>query len=61
MDLKSKRNKFYHNGKQIMKDDAERCLKYAMRLLGEKIKQQIRIANSLTLLGRQNAIKLDEQ
>lgn len=60
MDLKSKRNKFYHNGKQIMRDDAERCLKYAMNLLDEKIKQQIRIAGSIILPRRPNAIKLGD-
>ena len=54
MDLKRKRNKFYHNGKQIMRDDADRCLKYAMGLLGEKIKPHIRISNNLILSGQQS-------
>lgn len=39
MELKRKRNKYYHSGKQVMKEDADRCLNYAMRLLVEKIQQ----------------------
>lgn len=53
MDLKRKRNKFYHNGKQIIKDDAERCIKHAMRLLSKKIKLQIVISNDLILPKKQ--------
>ena len=37
MELKKKRNRFYHRGKQVVKEDAERCLGYAHRILIEKI------------------------
>ena len=59
MDLKKKRNKFYHNGKQIIKGDAERCIKHAMGLLTKKIKRQIHISNDLVLAKRQSNIKLE--
>jgi len=37
MELKKKRNKFYHSGKQVTKEDTERCIDYASKLLNEKI------------------------
>lgn len=37
MELKRKRNRFYHSGKQVTKDDAELCFRYAMKLLVEKM------------------------
>ena len=49
MDLKRKRNKFYHNGKQIMKDDADRCLRYARMLLVDKISQHVHLSVNLML------------
>ena len=49
MELKRKRNKFYHNGKQVTKDDADRCLEYAMRLLVDKITLHIDVSDNLQL------------
>lgn len=60
MKLKQRRNKFYHGGKQVTKDDAMRCLKYVDRLLSEKIKQQINIPNDLILTRQQNTINPEE-
>ena len=37
MELKRKRNRFYHRGKQVAKEDAERCLSLAKRILESKI------------------------
>lgn len=37
MELKSKRNKFYHRGKQVNKDDAERGLAISRSILSKKI------------------------
>jgi len=37
MELKRKRNRFYHRGKQVTKEDAERCLAYAHLILVDKI------------------------
>lgn len=37
MELKRKRNRFYHRGKQVAKEDAERCLILAKQLLDSKI------------------------
>ena len=54
MELKKNRNKFYHKGGHIMRDDAERCLTYAVRLLDEKIKLQVCISDNLVLPDRQN-------
>ena len=47
MELKRKRNKFYHNGKQVTKDDADRCLQYARMLLVDKISQHIHLSVNL--------------
>ena len=47
MELKRKRNKFYHNGKQVTRDDADRCLEYAMRLLVGKITLHIDVSDNL--------------
>ena len=47
MKLKRKRNKFYHCGKQVTKDDADRCIKYAMRLLVDKIQPHITLSDNL--------------
>ena len=49
MKLKRKRNKFYHNGEQITKDDAERCLRYARMLLVDKINQHVHLSVNLML------------
>ena len=49
MELKGKRNKFYHSGKQVTEDDADRCLKYAMRLLADKIALHIDVSDNLLL------------
>ena len=49
MELKGKRNKFYHQEKQITKDTANRCLNYALRLLVEKIYPHIVMSNNLML------------
>ena len=49
MELKRKRNKFYHNGKQVTKDDADRCLQYARVLLADKIGQYIHWSDNLML------------
>lgn len=38
IELKRKRNNFYHGGKQITKNDAERCLEYAIKILYATIK-----------------------
>ena len=54
MELKKNRNKFYHKGDHIMQDDAERCLRYAMKLLDEKIKPHVCISNNLVLSDPQN-------
>lgn len=48
MDLKRKRNKFYHNGKQIIKEDADKCLKYAARKLAEKIKPHLSSSQNMS-------------
>ena len=37
MELKKKRNRFYHRGKKVSKEDSERCLAYSRKLLGRKI------------------------
>ncbi len=49
MELKRKRNKFYHNGKQVTKEDADRCLKCAMKLVVEKINLYIKLSDNLML------------
>ena len=49
MDLKKKRNKFYHNGEQVTKEDADTCIKYAMRLLGDKIRLHVSLSDDLML------------
>ena len=49
MELKGKRNKFYHSGKQVTRDDADRCLKYAARLLVDKIALHIGVSDNLSL------------
>lgn len=38
MELKRKRNKFYHSGKIVSKEDAERCLDFIVIILDEKLK-----------------------
>ncbi len=38
MELKRKRNKFYHSGKSVSKEDAERCLDFIVTILDEKLK-----------------------
>lgn len=38
MELKRKRNKFYHSGKIVSKEDAERCLNFIVTILDEKLK-----------------------
>ena len=48
MDLKHKRNNFYHNAKRpISKDDAAHCLDYAKKLVYEKIKPYLIISSDL--------------
>ena len=37
MELKKKRNRFYHRGKKVSKEDSERCLAYARKILVLKI------------------------
>ena len=49
MELKRKRNKFYHNGKQMTKDDADRCLQYARKLLVDKISPHVSLSRNLML------------
>lgn len=39
MELKRKRNRFYHRGKQVAKEDAERCLSLAKQILNSKISE----------------------
>lgn len=41
MELKRKRNKFYHSGKIVSKEDAERCLDFIVTILNEKLKSII--------------------
>ena len=50
MELKNKRNDFYHNGMQIMKNDAESCIKCATELLDNKINKHITISNNMLCL-----------
>ena len=49
MELKKKRNEFYHNGMHIQKVDADCCIKYATKLLVEKISPYINLSDSLIL------------
>ena len=49
MELKRKRNKFYYNGKQVAKDDADRSLQYAKKLLVNKISHHIHLSDNLML------------
>lgn len=49
MELKSKRNKYYHNGKQVIREDADRCLKYTVKLLVDRIYPHIRLSSDLML------------
>ena len=44
MDLKRKRNKFYHNGEQVTEEVADKCLNYSMRLLADKIYPDISLS-----------------
>lgn len=38
-DLRKKRNKVYHNGEQVTKEDAGNCLKHTMKILRKRIKE----------------------
>ena len=49
MNLKEKRNTYYHQRKQVTKEDAKRCLRYALELLAEKINPYICLSENLTL------------
>ena len=60
MDLKGKRNKFHHRGRSITKDSTEHCIKYAMRLIYDKVVPLISISDDFILPGRQNTIKYED-
>jgi len=39
MELKEKRNKFYHEGEHVAREDADRCLSLAKRIVNSKISE----------------------
>ena len=47
MKLKNKRNEFYHNGKQVIRNDADSCIKYARKLVDDEINKHISISSNL--------------
>ena len=49
MELKSKRNKYYHNGKQITREDADRCLKYVVKSLVDRINPYVHLSSDQML------------
>ncbi len=57
MDLKRKRNKFYHNGEQVTKEDADTCIKYAMRPLFNEIYPDISLSVISSLKKQFDVIK----
>ena len=58
--LKSRRNKFYHEGMSVTNDDAKLCLTHAKKLISKSIKPFISISDNLILSGRPSMIRLED-